>query len=209
MRGDDWDPCARTGMAKLGVAPIATWRFKEALKIIKPDPERQRECEHQVAAVLWGVEVAAKIDKAKSVPTPAQYKRDLQKLAKTLQDAIDLAAKAISPEYDCQLRRRKDSWIGEELKLDLKKTEQAINWTSERVRKGSPRVALVRIAAVDSAYFLLGRYGKKPPGLSKEGPWHSLAEALLGKDSDLFPILRWRLGVLTSVLTPVANAHNF
>ena len=67
------------------------------MKIIKPDPERQRECEHQVAAVLWGVEVAAKIDKAKSVPTPAQYKRDLQKLAKTLQDAIDLAAKANLP----------------------------------------------------------------------------------------------------------------
>ena len=45
MRGDDWDPYrARTGMAKLGVAPIATWRFKEALKIIKPDPEREREC---------------------------------------------------------------------------------------------------------------------------------------------------------------------
>jgi len=192
MRGDDWDPCARTGMAKLGVAPIATWRFKEALKIIKPDPERQRECEHQVAAVLWGVEVAAKIDKAKSVPTPAQYKRDLQKLAKTLQGAIDLAAKAISPEYEYQLRRRKISWIGEPLKLHLKETELAINWIGSRVRKGSPRVSNARTIAADAAYILLRRYGRSPTRVGgREGRTHKLAKVLFGnEDADLFDYLK-------------------
>jgi len=181
----------------------ATTQFEDALKIIRPAPERRAECERDVATALLEVEWAAKI---KPVRTAAQHKKELKKLANALRRAIKLAG-AFPPEY--QIWRGKDSWIAKALERQLKETEQAINWTSERVRKGSPRVALVRIAAVDSAYFLLGRYGKRPPGLSKEGPWHSLAEALLGKDSDLFPILRWRLGVLTSVLTPVANAHNF
>ena len=32
----------------------ATPRCKHALKIIAPDPERQRECEDDVATALWG-----------------------------------------------------------------------------------------------------------------------------------------------------------
>ena len=149
----DWNPAA--------VAKSAT--CKEALKIIEPSRERHRECEYQVAAALCGIRAAAKMDKLKSIPTAAQYKRDLQKLAKKLQGAIDLAAKAIPPEYELQLRRGKDSWIGEELKLHLKKTERAINWISERVRKGSPRVSNARIMAVDAAYILLRKYGRLPP----------------------------------------------
>jgi hypothetical protein len=179
-------------MAKLGVAPIATWRFKEALKIIKPAPERQRECEDQVAAVLWGVEVASKIDKAKSVPTPAQYKRDLQKLAKALQGAIDLAAKAIPPEYEYQLRQRKVSSFGEQLKFHLKETELAINWFSKCVRKGSPRLSNARIAAADAAYILLRKYGRLPTRVGgREGRWHKLAKVLFGnEDADLFDYLK-------------------
>jgi len=153
MRGDDWDPYrARTGMAKLGVGPIATWRFKEALKIIEPDRERRGECEYELVAVLWGIEAAAKMDKWKFPPTPAQYKKNLQKLAQTLQSAIDLAAKAIPPEYELQLRRGKKLWFEEQLKLHLDETEQAINWISERVRKGSPRLSNARTIAVDAAY---------------------------------------------------------
>jgi hypothetical protein len=177
-----------------------TTQFEDALKIIAPAPERRAECERDVASALWGAEVATKL---KSVRTPAQHKEDLQKLAKTLRTAVNLAPKAFPLEY--QIRRGKDSWIGEHLKRHLEETEQAINWTSERVRKGSPRVAFARIQAVDSAYLLLKRYGKRLPGLSHEGPWHKLAKTLLGKDesdaTDLFKILKWRLGVLTSVLT--------
>jgi hypothetical protein len=187
MRGDDWvNPAI---VAKYRATPQF---IKEAFKIIKPDPERERECEYQLVAVLSGIEAAATMDKFKSVPTPAQYKRDLQKLAQMFQDAIDLAGKAIPPEYELQLRRGKDSWIGEELKPHLKKTEQAINWVSERVRKGSPRVSNARIMAVDAAYILLRKYGRLPPRVGgREGRWHRLARVLLGNEqADLFDYLK-------------------
>lgn len=180
----------------------ATAPFEDALGIIAPAPERRAECKRDLATALWGAEMAAKI---KSIRTPARHKELLKQLAKRLQADIKLAAKAMPLDY--QIRRGKDAWIAEELKRHLKETEQAINWTSERVRKGSPRVSQARIAAVDSAYLLLRRYRKRPPGLTREGPWHKLATALLGKDEtdapDLFKVLKWRLGVLTSVLTSI------
>jgi hypothetical protein len=164
-----------------------TAQFKDALKIIAPAPERQRECEDDVATALWGVETA----KTKVVRTPAQYKKDLQKLAKRLRADIELAAKAFPLEY--QIRRGKDSWIGEELKRSLKETEHAINWTSERVGKGSPRPSRARIVAIDNAYSLLKRYGKRPTRY-REGSWHKLARALLrDEQADLFDLLERRL----------------
>lgn len=166
----------------------ATWQFKEALKIIEPDRERRRECEHQVAVALFGVEVAAKIDKGKLVRTPAQYKKNLRQLAKTLHRAIDLAAKAIPPEY--QMQPDKDSWFGDELKIYLKKTERAIDWINKSVKKGSPRLSLARRAAVDSAYVLLRKYGRRPPTRGREGRWLKLAGVLFGNEqADLFDYL--------------------
>jgi hypothetical protein len=144
-----------------------TTRFKDALKIIAPGPERRTECEYEVATALWGIDVAAKLDKPGSVRTPAQYRRDLQKLAKRLQAGIELAAKAFPLDY--QARLGSVSWIREDLKRHLKETEKAINWTGERVRKGSPRVSHARNAAVDDAYLLLKRAGKKPTR-SRETP---------------------------------------
>jgi hypothetical protein len=98
MRSDGWVSPAI--VAKYRATPQF---IKEAFKIIKPDPERERECEYQLIAVLSGIEEAARMDKFKSVPTAAQYKKNLLKLAKTLQDAIELAAKAIprntTPNY--------------------------------------------------------------------------------------------------------------
>jgi hypothetical protein len=166
----------------------ATTRCKHALKIIAPDPERQRECEDGVATALWGVECAAKI----KWRTAAQYKKDLQKLAKRLRADIELAAKAFPLEY--QIRRGKDSriWIAEELQRHLQETEQAIKWTSQRVRKGSPRPSWARIVAIDNAYRLLKRYGKKPTR-SRDGHWHKLARVLFGKEqADLFDLLKRR-----------------
>jgi hypothetical protein len=187
MRGDDWvNPAI---VAKYRATPQF---IKEVFKIIKPDPERERECEYELVAVLSGIEAAAQMDKFKSVPTPAQYKKNLLKLAKTLQDAIDLAGKAIPPKYELQLRRSKDSWIGEELKLHLKKTEQAINWISKGVRKGSPRLSYARIAAADAAYILLRKYGRSPTRVGgREGRTHKLAKVLFGnEDADLFDYLK-------------------
>ena len=165
-----------------------TAQFKDALKIIAPDPERQRECEDDVATALWGVEAA----KTKVVRTPAQYKKDLKKLAKRLRADIELAAKAFPLEY--QIRRGKDSriWVEEELKRLLEETEQAIKWTSQRVRKGSPRPSWARIVAIDNAYRLLRRYGKKPTR-SRDGLWHKLATVLFRDErADLFDLLKRR-----------------
>lgn len=138
----------------------------------------------------------AKIDKSKTVPTPTQYRHDLEKLAKTLRAAIELAAKAFPPEY--QIRRGKDSWFGEKLKLHLKETEKAINWTGKHVRKASRRHSRARIEAVDSAILLLKKYGKRRPGCSRVGPLHELARKLLGNDqADLFDYFKRRLELLT------------
>jgi hypothetical protein len=188
----------------------ATPQFKQALDVIDP-VERQAECEHQIATALFGIEIAAKIDRGEfSVRTLAQHKKLLKQLAGRLEADIKLASQAVPLEY--QIWRGKDAWIGDHLKRHLEETEQAINWVSERVRKGSPRVSHARRAAVDSAYFLLGRYGKRPLGLSREGPWHKLAKALLGKDetdaTDLFKVLKWRLDVqdISRLTTPPSES---
>ena len=108
--------------------------------------------------------MAAKADKGKLVRTAAQYRRPLQNLAKTLQQAINLTAKAIPPEYLMEPDTRQ-RWIGdpltEALKRQLKETEQVIIWNDKRVRKGSQRVKLARTAAVDSAFLLLTKYSEK------------------------------------------------
>jgi len=171
---------------------VAKWRAtpecKNALKIIAPGPKRQRECEDDIARALRGVKCAAEIEWR----TAAQYKKDLQKLAKRLRTDIELAAKAFPLEY--QIRRGKDSriWIEEELKRLLEETERAIKWTSQHVRKGSPRPSWERIVAVYNAYRLLRKYGKKPTR-SREGIWHRLAKVLLRKEqADLFDLLKPR-----------------
>jgi hypothetical protein len=162
----------------------ATTQFKKALKIIAPDPQRRTECEYNVATALWLVELAAKM----SVRTPVQHMILLRRLAKRLRADIDLAAKAIPPEY--QIRRGKDSWIAEELKRHLAETEQAINCNSKRVRKGSKRLSHARSVPVDEAYSLLKRYSKRP-GYSREGPWITLARVLFGNEqADLFDYLK-------------------
>jgi hypothetical protein len=96
--------------------------------------------------------------------------------------------------------------IEEELKRHLIETEQAINWTSKRVRKGSPPQSYARIVAVDNAYLLLRRYGKKPT-LYRYGRWNDLAKELLGKQADLFDYLKPRLERLQSVLKAAAAAR--
>src|SRR6516162_6378340 len=52
-----------------------TTQFEDALKIIRPAPERRAECERDVATALLEVEWAAKI---KPVRTAAQNKKELR-----------------------------------------------------------------------------------------------------------------------------------
>lgn len=131
----------------------ATPRFEDALKII--DPNRREQCEYELASALWGIEHAAKMDKFKSVRTPAQHRKDLEKLSKALRTALKHAPKAFPFEY--RIRRDPENAvpldIEEELKRHLRETEQAINWTRERARKGSPAQSYARITAVDAAFF--------------------------------------------------------
>jgi hypothetical protein len=163
------------------------------LGVVKPGSSRQAECEYDVAAALWGIDVAAKIDEFKSVRTPGQHKEDLQNLPTTLQRAIKLAAKAFPPEY--QIRRGKDSWIGEELERHLRETEQAIDWVSKRV-KGSPTRGQARTAAVGDAIILLKRYGRRPTLYRV----HKLAKMLLGNErADLRKYLRPQLVALSQI----------
>ena len=60
------------------------------------------------------------------------------------------------------------------------------------MRPGSSRVSLAKFNAVHFAYHLLANFGKGPPGLSREGPWHRLAGILFGDvNADLFEYLEY------------------
>jgi hypothetical protein len=180
----------------------ATGQFKDALKIIAPDPKRWEECEYEVAKALWTVEVGVKLDKPKAVRTSGQYKILLERLKNRLRADIELAAEAIPLEY--QILRGKDSWIAEELKRLLKETEQAVDWNKKRARKASRPLSYARIAAVDAAYLLLRRYGKRPTR-SREGDWINLARVLFGNEqADLFDYLKPRLERIQSTLKAIA-----
>jgi hypothetical protein len=183
----------------------ATPKFKDALNIIAPDSKHREKCKYEIATALWGIEIAAKIDKGILVQTAAQYKIPLRNLATTLQRAINLTAKAIPPDYKMDPDNGQ-RWIGdpfgEALKRQLKETEQVIIWNNKRAKKGSQRVKHARTAAVDSAFLLLRKYGGK---LTRER-WRKLAGILLGKEeADLFKDLKRRDGFvrfLESFLKP-------
>jgi hypothetical protein len=171
------------------------WHFKDALEIIGPDPERREECEYRIATALWGIELAAKLDKPKAVRTPAQYSKHLETLARRLRADIKLAAKAIPLEY--QIRRGKDSWIAEQLKRHLKETERAIDWNSKRVEKASPRLSYARVEAVNGAYLLLKKYSSKRLTLYR---CHKLARVLLqNEQADLYKYLKPRIARLKPI----------
>jgi hypothetical protein len=168
----------------------ATPRFKQALQIIAPDSSRQAECESDLVGALRLIEAGAKIDK--SGLTPAKRGKLFQELTKTLQRAIDLATRARYEEYTPR-RTPWDSRI-DDLKCFLQETKLAADYVSKfEVSKGAPRRSNTRIAAVWQAHILLEKYGKRPPGFSREGPWLKLARVLLGnQQADLFDYMQTR-----------------
>ena len=81
MRGDDWD---RAVVAKYR----ATWQFKQALKIISPVPQHRADCETDIVGALVWVETFRGVYSRRS---PAELRKLLQKLTKTLHGAVNLA----------------------------------------------------------------------------------------------------------------------
>jgi hypothetical protein len=148
----------------------STGRFKQALKIINPDPPRRLECEHDLARSFRRVENAARIDK--TMVTPSKRKKLRRQLAQTLRTAIRRAVQAAAPAVDPRVN---------DLEGYLKEIESAAH-----VRKGARKFSNARLYAVHQANLLLTKYGKQPT-LYRDGPWHELARVLYGSEqADLF-----------------------
>jgi hypothetical protein len=136
----------------------ATWQFKGALKIISPDSRRRVECEHDLVFALAVIERCAQLDK--SGPTSSEQRKRLQKLAKTLRVAIDLAW--VNPLWRLRV---------EALNSFRKEVGGEADYVGKyEVKKGAPSKSGARMVAVRQAYLLLVKYGSKQPGRSREGP---------------------------------------
>ena len=143
----------------------------KSLKIIKPAPDRQIECERDLAEALGAVEDAAKIDKA--MVTPSKRRKLRRDLVKTLEKAIDLAVQAAAPSEDPRVK-------------DLESYLKEIQRTDGLMKKGARKFSNKRLYAIAEAHFLLKKYGKRPRRY-REGAWHELARMLFGNDqADLF-----------------------
>ena len=157
---------------------------------IAPDPQRRAEREYDLAEALQLIESEAKFDKSRL--TPAKHRELLQTLANTLRKAIVLAVQE-RQQLGVPMSRR-TPWDArvDDLKRCLEQTEKAADYVSKfEIAKGAPRTSTARIAAVWQASRLLKKYGPRPT-LYRDGPWHNLARALLGKpgkpgkEADLF-----------------------
>jgi hypothetical protein len=69
-------------------ATRATPQFKEALRIISPARQHQADCESDVVGALMSIDFSRGIHSRRS---PAEKRKLLQRLAKTLHRAVDLA----------------------------------------------------------------------------------------------------------------------
>jgi hypothetical protein len=163
-----------------------TWQFKQAWKILEPDPQRRAKCEGELVFALVGVENAREMDK-KSGSTPGEQRKLLQKLAKTLRVAIDLSVQMKRGPISWRPSAR--SWDSrvEFLKRYRKEIEEEVDCLDKHeVKKGAPRQSIARMVAVSQAYQLLEKYGDRPTRY-RDGPWHELARVLFGNEqADLF-----------------------
>jgi hypothetical protein len=167
------------------------------LKIISPAPRRQADCEGDIIGALMLIELYRKINSRRS---PAELRKLFQKLAKTLNGAVDLANQ-LGP-FDWWNLHRSDAiprigdspWrkqiIGD-LENCLREVEAAVDYVDKNVAmKGAPRHNDVRAKAAERAHMLLTEYSKEP-GLSREGPWHRLARVLFDDEqADLFDYMK-------------------
>jgi hypothetical protein len=163
-------------------------KVKQALKIIKPDPERRAEFESDLVEALRLIEAGAKIDKSER--TPAVRKKLFKDLATTLRRAIKLATRARYEEYT----PRQTPWDSrvDNLKCFLQETGRAADYVSKfELRHGARRRKSAAIAAVWQASILLKKKTGTPPGLTHDGDWHKLARALFGNEqADLFEYMK-------------------
>jgi len=146
-------------------------QFTDALQLIGPKPERLAECKHELARAMLACRGLKILDKAL---TPAvKRKRMLQQVKK--------------------LRAVEVSIWNERLIREVKRERAKLENEADKivVRQGSPRKRKSKHRAVLRAHDLLADFGVRPPGLSRDGPWHRLATILLGNlDADLFEYLR-------------------
>jgi len=148
-----------------------TSRFKEAWDIIRPKPQAQWECEHDLVRALLLIPIAKGLDQIK----PAESKRQLLRAAEKLRAAIPAV--------------HRNTKLIEGLKREAKFVEDYAG--SIVVGKGKPRLKSARATAVRQASELLEKYGSKPISRhSRRGKCHQLAKVLLGDPhADLFEYL--------------------
>jgi hypothetical protein len=136
-------------------------RCKKAFDLIRPPLEHRGECERQIVFAIQSVEFAKRFE---TVPnSPAATKQRFRKLAKMLQRASETIAKLSNNPVD-----------------QAKKLVDAYGQIADAipVPKGSQRQRESKKVAVYMAHWLLTLFGDAPPGMSRDGRWHKLADTL-------------------------------
>lgn len=146
--------------------------FKEAMKLIDPAPERATECEQRLLNAMEVIVFYAR--RFDGFRTPAEIRGILAKQVETL-------------------RKIEDDAIYERAFRDHARRErERIEPLNEReVPLGSRRPSSAKFNAVRFAHDLLADFGKRKPGLSRDGNWHKLALILFGNaEADLFDYMQ-------------------
>lgn len=148
----------------------ASGPFAEAMKVIDPAPERAAECELRLLYAMGGITCAERID---GLPTPAKMRKILTEKVKLLRkiEDDDIYGGAFRDQARCERKRIEE-------------------FTKRKVPPGSRPKNYAKFNAVRFAHDLLADFGKRAPGLTREGDWDKLAVILWGKDADLFDYMK-------------------
>ena len=138
--------------------------FTEAMKLIDPAPERATECEQRL---LYAVREITRAELIDGLPTPAKMRDVLAERVEVLRKIEDDAIHGRA--FRDQARRER---------------ERIEELTKHKV---PPRpLNFAKFNAVRFAHDLLADFGKRKPGLTRDGKWHDLAVILWGENADLF-----------------------
>jgi|SRR5690348_6559346 hypothetical protein len=143
--------------------PPSPEQCRKALEKIGPAPEQRKECEKEIVMGLKSIEFSKRFERVPN--SPAATKKRFRKLAMMLRQARETITKLSSNPTSQAMR-----------------AAAAYDYVAEKipVPKGRPRENETKKIAVYWAYRLLKRFRDHPPGMTRDGDWHELAEILYG-----------------------------
>jgi hypothetical protein len=179
-----------TGMDPL--PPAQRERAIEAFNLIDPPSEFREGCAREIAFTIETIEYGKRLEPVRL--SPAAQKKSYRKSAKNLRRAADIFAKELAGA----------NIVGKWTEAQLKDAVTAAKFmadsyercvTAIRVPKGGSLTPISKIAAGEAALELFWSYKDREPGLTRNGIWHQLAEALYGDpiNFDILQAIRDRL----------------